>query len=185
MKKYAILSLAAALLTSLSVAHAQETPQMPPPTKEHEWLQQFVGEWESEAEIFMEPGKASMKLKSKDVARMVGGFWVVAEGKGEMMGAPFSNMLTLGYDPDKKKYIGTWIDSMTSTLWKYEGTVDATGKILTLDTEGPCPMKGGQLSKFREVTEFKSKDHRVFTSSILGDDGKWTTLVSVNTRRVK
>jgi hypothetical protein len=92
--------------------------------------------------------------------------------------------LTLGFDPESKKYVGTWIDSMGSHLWKYVGTVDSAGKILTLETEGPCPMKPG-LSKFREVTEWKGKDDRVFTSSIQGDDGKWNMMVRVTSHRSK
>lgn len=59
---------------------------MPPPVKEHAWLQQLVGEWESETEVFMEPGKPPMKGKGSEAARMLGGFWLVGEGKGEMMG---------------------------------------------------------------------------------------------------
>lgn len=174
------------LLTLLGITpllHAEEMPQMPAPVPEHAWLQQFVGTWESESEISMGAGQAPITAKGTEIARMVGGFWLVSEGRGEMMGQPFSNILTLGYNPEKKKYVGTWVDSMTSILWVYEGTVDASGKILTLETEGPCPMAPGKLSKFREVTEFKSKDHRVFTSSIQGEDGKWTTIVTVNSRR--
>jgi hypothetical protein len=184
MKLLALSALVFVALATTDIARAQ-APQMPPPVKEHQWLQQFVGDWDSEAEIVMEPGKPPMKMKSKDVARMVGGFWVVIEGKGEAMGAPFHSYLTLGYDSDKKKYVGTWIDSMTSILWKYEGTVDAAGKTLTLETEGPCHLNPGKLSKFREITEFKSNDHRVFTSNVLGADGKWTTLITVNSRRSK
>src|SRR5690606_8060253 len=100
---------------------------------------------------------------------MLGPFWLVATGKSEAMGHPYEHVLTLGYDAQASKYVGTWVDSMSGYLWKYEGKVDASGKILTLESEGPCPMTKGRLSKFREVTEFKSDDHRVFTSSILGD----------------
>jgi hypothetical protein len=46
-------------------------------------------------------------------------------------------------------------------------------------------MKPGQVSKFREVTELKGKDEKVFTSSILGDDGKWTMMVKVTSKRKK
>jgi hypothetical protein len=35
------------------------------------------------------------------------------------------------------------------------------------------------------VTEFKSKDQRAFSSSMLGDDGKWVTIVKVDSRRKK
>jgi hypothetical protein len=114
---------------------------------------------------------------------MLGEFWLVAEGKGEMEGMPgMMSRLTLGFDPEKGKYVGTWVDSMNSYLWHYEGTVDATGKILTLETEGPCPMKPG-LVRFREIIEFKSADHRVFTSSMQDEDRNWVQLVSAHYRR--
>ena len=72
---------------------------------------------------------------------------------------------------------------MNNYLWKYEGTVNEEGKTLTLETEGPCPMKPGKLSKFKEVIEFKSKDHKVFTSSMQEDDGKWSTMMTIHYRK--
>ena len=175
----------AALLLSAPLVAAQTPPQMPLPTKEHEWLHRFVGDWEADVEVFMEPGKPPIKSKSTEVARTVGGFWVLAQGTGDAAGTPYHSVLTLGYDPEKKKYVGTWIDSMTSTLWKYDGTVDASGNILTLETEGPWPGKPGQITKFKEVTEFKSDDHRVFTSSILAENGQWMTIVTVDSHKRK
>jgi len=189
MKKLTIAYIAMALLSGGTFVHAQAGSQVRilsgPPygiKRGHIWLQQFVGEWESESEVFMEPGKPPMKFKGTESSRMIGPFWVVAEGKGDMMGMPFTSLLTLGYDSEKNKYIGSWIDSMDIHLWRYEGTVDPTGKILTLEAEGPSDRG---LSKFKEVTEFKSKDHRVFTSLRQGEDGKWTTVVTVNSRRKK
>jgi hypothetical protein len=184
MKRITIAVLAGMLLTGGTLLKAQEMPKMPPPVKEHEWLNQFVGNWNYDTEIFMEPGKPPMKASGTESVRSLGGFWIVSDGKGEMMGKPFNSVLTLGFDPQAKKYVGTWVDSVSSTLWKYEGTVDSAGKILTLETEGPCPMKPG-ITKFREVTEWKTKDERVFTSSIQGDDGKWTPIVRVTSRRAK
>jgi len=159
--------------------------KMPAPVKEHGWLKKFVGEWESDIEMSMGPGQPVMKAKGMESSRLLGGFWLLAESKGNMMGMPFASQFTLGFDPDKKKYVGTWIDSSSSYLWKYEGSVDATGKILTLDTEGPSPMEPGKKCKFREVTEFKSDDERLFTSSLRGDDGKWNTILTMTTRRKK
>ena len=180
--KRTILSLVA--LAGATISVFAQAPDMPKPVKEHEWLQQFVGEWNSEFEIFHDPSQPPIKGKGTETSRAIGGFWVVGEGNSEMMGMKFSSLLTLGYDPDKKKYVGTWIDSMASYLWKYEGTVDATGKILTLETEGPCPMRPGPV-KYKEVTEFKDKDTRVFTSSIVETDGKLTPMVRVTSTRKK
>jgi hypothetical protein len=156
---------------------------MSPPVKQHAWLHRFEGDWDSEGEIVMDPSQPPMKITGFDRARMIGGFWVVSEGRGNEMN--FESRLTLGYDEKKQKYVGTWVDSMSSHLWHYEGTVDAAGRILTLETEGPQPDVPGKNVPFREVTEFKSDDHRVFTSSRLNADGKWATLVTIHFRRRK
>ncbi len=153
-------------------------------SKEHQWLQQFVGEWESTSEADMGPGKPPMKCKGKIKARSLGGLWVIWEMESEMMGTPINAVQTLGYDPQKKKYTGTWVDSMVNYKWTYEGTLDKTGKVLTFEAEGPNFTLGGKMSKFRDSYRFKSKDEIILTSSMLGEDGKWVTFMNGVVRRV-
>jgi Protein of unknown function (DUF1579) len=158
--------------------------EMPGPVKEHELLEKFVGEWESEGEALMAPGQPPAKIQGVESSRLIGGFWFVAQIKSTIPDFPYEQILTVGYDPQKRKYIGTIIDSMTSHIWQFEGTFDVTGNILTWETEGPVPNPQTP-SKFREVTELKSPDHKVFTSSILGPDGAWNTMLTVHSRRKK
>ncbi len=188
MKRKSILGFAVALFSASRLLVAQDAAQyeMPQPTAEHQWLQQFVGEWETETDVTGMPDHPPMKGKGTETVRSIGGFWVIGEGTGSMEGVPGNmiGIITLGYDVSKQKYVGTWIDSMTGILWVYEGTVDAARKTLTLHSEGPCPFKPG-LVKFKETVEFKSADHRVFTSSFQNDDGSWTQMLTVNHRRKK
>lgn len=114
------------------------------------------------------------------------GTWVIGEGKGQMPdGSPATMVLTLGYDPNKKRFIGTWIGSMMTYLWVYDGELDASEKILTLSADGPHMSDPNKTMKYRDVFEFKSDDHRVLTSHMLGDDGKWTQFMTAHYRRVK
>jgi hypothetical protein len=184
MKKLAIFGLVFSLVVVTCPSKAQENFEMPAPQKEHEWLNQLVGEWDTAGEMNV-PGAEAIKSTGTDTARMLGGFWLVSDVKGDVMGTSVEARLTLGYDTKKKKYVGTWIDSMTNYMWHYEGSVDDTGKILTLNTEGPGFQGGDQLTKFKEVIEIKNKDERTFTSSMQGADGKWTQLMSVKYRRKK
>jgi hypothetical protein len=88
-------------------------------------------------------------------------------------GGPMTSIMTLGYDPQKERFVGTFIASMMTHLWPYEGTLDAAGKVLTLDSEGPSFTGDGRVVKYQDVIEWKSDDHRTLSSRALGDDGKW------------
>ena len=92
--------------------------EMTTPQREHRWLERFIGEWTSETEMSMEPGKPAEKCHGTDTVRSLGGLWILAEGQGEMPGGgPVSMVLTLGYDPQRKRFVSTWIGSMMTHLW--------------------------------------------------------------------
>jgi hypothetical protein len=144
------------------------------PQQEHQWLQQLVGEWTYAAEATMEPGQPPSRFEGSESVRSLGGLWILAEGQGEMPGCgAATTVLTLGYDPQKQRYVGTWIGSMMTHLWVYDGAPDEAGRVLTLNAEGPHMTDAGKMAQYKDVIEFKSDDHRVLTSSMLGDDGEW------------
>ena len=183
MKKFALLALALCLST-VAMLPAQE-PKFPAPQKEHEWLKQFVGEWETSMEAITGPGQPTMKCKGTIQSRALGGFWVVNEIKSEMAGQAMTGVQTMGYDSAGKKYIGTWVDSMTGHLWKYEGNLDKTGKILTLEANGPSFVEEGKTARFRDVYEFKSKDELLMKSEMQNEKGEWVTFATGNVKRTK
>lgn len=172
------------LVTGLSIG-AEETPGLPKPTKEHEWLKQFEGKWETISKVTPGPGMDPVECEGKIESKMLGGFWVVSDFQSDMAGEPMHAIQTIGYDAEKKLYIGTWVDSMTNHLWKYEGSVDKTGKILTLQADGPSFTKPGEKSPYRDIYEFVNKDEVKFSSQIQGEDGKWITFTTGITKRVK
>jgi hypothetical protein len=151
---------------------------------EHHWLNKLVGEWTSEMECSMGPGQPAMKHTGTDSVRSIGGVWVQCEGRGTMPdGSPAITLMTLGYDPARKRYLGTFIGSMMTHMWIYEGRLDASGNVLTLDTEGPSFTGDGKMVKFQDIIEFKSDDHRVLSSQTLGEDGQWTHFMTAHYRR--
>jgi Protein of unknown function (DUF1579) len=161
--------------------------EMATPQTEHKWLQRFVGEWTSETEMSMEPGKAPEKCYGTDSVRSLGGLWILAEGQGDMPGCgPLSMVLTLGYDPQRGRFVGTWIGSMMTHLWVYDGSLDAAQRMLTLEAEGPSmEAPESKMGKYRDVMEFTGNDHRVLTSYTLGADGSWHKFMTVHYQRKK
>jgi hypothetical protein len=94
-------------------------------------------------------------------------------------------VLTLGYDPQQQRYVGTWIGSMMTHLWLYEGSLDAAGRVLTLNAEGPDMAAAGKMAQYKDMIDLKSDDHRVLTSHIRGEDGEWHGFMTAHYRRVK
>lgn len=107
----------------------QESTMQAEPQKQHHWLQQLVGEWIYETEVAMGLDQPSEKATGTETVRSLGDLWILAEGQGEMPGCGEANtMMTLGYDPQKQRYVGTWVGSMMTYLWLYDGELDADEK---------------------------------------------------------
>ena len=155
------------------------------PQKEHQWLTRMVGEWEYEHESSMGPGQPPMKSKGTHSVRSLGGLWILGEGRGEPGGTPMTTLLTLGYDADRKRFVGSFIASMMTFFWLYDGELDAAEKVLTLYAEGPNFTAPGKMAKYRDVFEIVNADHHLLTSAALGDDGQWHQFMTAHYRRVK
>ena len=177
--------------TQLETVQDQTTGcgMMAEPQKEHQWLQKLVGEWTYETEMPMGPDQPVQKFQGTESVRSLGGIWIMGEGKGEMPGGGAATMIvTIGYDPQKKAYVGTWVGSMMTHLWVYKGELDAAERVLTLNAEGPKMTPEGPAegtARYQDVIEFLSDDHRTLTSRIQGDDGEWNQIMQAHYRRKK
>ena len=159
-------------------------PMAAEPTRQHEWLQQLVGEWTAEMECIMGPDQPPMQSTGRETVRSMGGMWTLGEGEGEGPdGTKMSSLMTLGFDPQTQRYVGTFIASMMTHMWRYEGTLDETGKVLTLDTTGPS-VTGDGMVPYQDIITIESPDHRILTSRMRGPDGEWTEFMTAHYRRV-
>lgn len=134
----------------------------------------------------MTEGEPPSTFRGTEVARMIGGLWIQAEGLGTMPdGTTAISQLTVGFDSEKGRYVGTWLSSTMPNLWVYEGAVDDAGTVLTLNTSGPHMSGDGRTARYRELLEWKSDDLRTFTSEMENEDGSWQQVVSMEYHRVK
>jgi len=156
------------------------------PQKEHQWLQRLIGDWTFETEAVMEPGKPPMKFSGFESVRSLGGLWMLCEGRGEMPGGGAAlTLMSLGYDPAKKRFLGTFVGSMMTHMWVYDGQLDAASNVLTLDTEGPSFAEPTKMVKYQDIIEIKSDVHRILRSRFQADDGKWHDFMTAHYRRTK
>jgi len=159
--------------------------KIPGSTAEHEWLNQMIGEWKMEGAADAGPDNPCMESTGTEIVSSLGGLWIIGEGEGTMPGGGTAKMrITLGYDSAKQKFIGVWVGSMMTSLWVYEGELDAGRTKLTLNTEGPG-FKDGIISSYQDIIEMKSPDHRTLTSQVQQADGSWTQFMKADYYRTK
>ena len=154
------------------------------PQKEHNWLHKFIGDWEFEAEAMMAPDQPPVKSQGSESVRSLGGLWILAEGQGDMPGCgPAHTLMTLGYDPEKKRVVGSWVGSMMTSQWLYDGELNENENVLTLNSEGPSMAGDGTTGKYQDIIEFKSDDHRTLSALFLDKDGQWQKFMTTHYRR--
>lgn len=151
-------------------------------TQEHAWLNRLVGEWRYEV-----PGLNGGTLHGTETVRLLGEAWLILEGRGQMPdGAPTQTLMTIGFDPSQRCFVGTWIGSMMNHLWVYRGgALDTPQRLLSLPAEGPSFEEPGKLVQYRDEIEIVGDDERLLHGNSLGADGKWTRFMTARYQRVK
>jgi hypothetical protein len=177
------LTLAFLVLGAASVA-AQQMPPAPKPGPEHAVLKMEAGVWDAVVEFVMAPGAPPQTSKGVETNVMgCGGMCLITDFKGEAMGSPFSGHGLTTWDAVKKKYVGSWTDSMSSGLAIAESTHDPAAKKSSGWMEGP-DMEG-KVTKTRNEVEWKDNNHRVMTAWATGPDGKETQVMKITYTRKK
>lgn len=170
-----------ATLALAGATAAQEMP-MPKPGPEHKVLEMDAGTWEATVETFMAPGTPPMVSKGTETNTMgCGGLCLISDFKGAMGGTPFHGHGTSTWDSAKKKYVGSWTDSMSNGILIGESTYDAATKTATGWMEGPDMT--GKVTKSRSVVEYKDANTRVMSMFITGPDGKEVQMMKISYTR--
>jgi hypothetical protein len=160
------------------------TEMVTKPVKEHEWLQNLMGEWRIESEMSMEPGGPTMKSEGKASVKSLGGLWAVSENHDTMPdGTTMDGYFALGYDVSFKEYRGCLFMNASSHLWKYTGTLSADSKTMTLDCEGPSMTDDG-TAPYRDIIELIDENHRTLTSCSQDEKGEWQEFMTAHYYRV-
>ena len=168
MKRYSLpVACALAVFGAALQAAAQGMPPMPKPGPDQQIFRDDAGTWDAKVDSMMPP---STSKGTETNTLSCGGLCLVTDFKGEFGGMPFEGHGTTVYDPAKKKYVGSWTDSMSTGLMVSESTWDAKTKTMTGWMEGP-DMEG-KVTKMRSTVEYKADGTRVFTMFMNGPDGK-------------
>lgn len=98
------------------------------PNKNHEFLHAFTGHWNTKTRILQTDAQNGTATASM----ILGGRFLEASYSGNLMGIQLNGKTTLGYDNYKKKFTFLKIDNLNTSILSAEGTIDHTGKVLSL-----------------------------------------------------
>jgi hypothetical protein len=142
------------------------------PGPHHKLLASLAGSWTFTAQLWMAPGQPAVEWKGTAERKMIlGGRFLEERAIGEFGGQPFHGLGLNGYDNAQGKYVGTWMDSMTTGIMSSVGTADSTGKVITYEREEFDPLTKTK-SKGRDILRIVGDDKEVLEFHKLLPDGK-------------
>lgn len=124
-----------------------------------------LGEWDAETEVRPRPGAAPIKSQGVATNRLVAGRWLVTDYRSD---SGFEGHGVYGWDADKGKYTGSWVDSMQTAIARGEGSWDPDKRTMTFQVE---VTHGGKTLRYRETTETQSDGVQVYRNYVPTPDG--------------
>ena len=151
-----------------------------------EVFQRHAGTWDSAFAKFMfGPNDTPIHTKGVETNKVLeGGLWLVMDQRYEYPGGVYEGWGMFGYDPQKNKYIGSWVDTTNSHLNSSEGMYDEDTHTLTLIADGVDPTTG-RLSQVKQVITHTDPDTKVFSVYKRDGDGNDIKLLEVEAHRRK
>ena len=125
-----------------------------------------------------------MPSKGVEINKMFGEFWMTSEFECNMGGMKFMGHSQLGYDPAQKKYVGTWIDSISPYISNLEGEYDKSTHTLTMMSTGRNMMTG-EIEKSKMITKYIDENTKHFEihMQVPGEQDKWWKSLEIDYKR--
>jgi hypothetical protein len=155
------------------------------PGDAHKKLNAMAGTFNADVKMWMQPG--APPTGGGGVAEntwALDGRFLEQHFTGNFMGMPFTGMGFTGYDNIKKKYVGTWMDTMTTSMMISSGTANADGKSYTFTSTMDDPMTG-KSSPVKETVTIVDDDHHTLEMWSPGPDGKMFKTMEIAYTRKK
>ncbi len=155
------------------------------PGEAHKKLEPMVGSFTVATKMWMDPTKPPEESTGTTESKWVlGGRFVEQHVDGTAMGQPFNGIGMTGYDNYKKKYVGSWADSMGTMIMTSTGTADASGKKFTFwSTMDDVVLK--KPTKVKGVLTVVDGDHHTYEMWAPAPDGKMFKSLEIQYTRKK
>src|SRR5690625_4227305 len=73
---------------------------------------------------------------------------------------------------------------MMDMIWHYTGSLDESGRVLTLDSEGPAMDGSGRIVRMQDILEIGIDGERMMRGEQQMEDGSWTEFMRMRYSRI-
>ena len=162
---FLVLCCAGVLSVSAGAGDKKKDIGVPPKVElgeEHQMLESLVGTFDAEMKTYFPDPKKPTSTKGVLTRTMIlGGNFLQESFAGEFFGSKFTGLGIVGFDTNKKKFVTTWCDSMSTSMMFTEGSYHEDRKTLTNLGEDIEPNTKKKM-KTRDVLTIVSKDVQTF-----------------------
>ena len=144
------------------------------PTEEHERLAAFVGTFRSEVKMWMGPGEPMVTTGTMVNELDLGGRFLRQTYEGDASDGPFPSFAGRGYwgyNTVDGRWEGFWIDTASTVMQTEAGTLDAGGRVWTMEGTMTNPQTGKPVVK-RSVITLVDEDHHTMEMYFETPDGE-------------
>ncbi len=154
------------------------------PGAPHKRLARLTGSWITKTKAWMEPDKPPVESTGTCKQKMLlGGRYLQQEYTGKMMGSLFKGINIIGYDNHTKKYVSTWVDSMSTGIYFFEGTASPNGKTITQECRYDDPVRGPMT--WRSVSRIVNDQTMAYEMFITAKGGQEEKMMEMTLTRKK
>lgn len=143
------------------------------PGDNHKLLNNMVGTWTAKCKFWMGGPEAPATESSGTMVNrwVLDNRFVRMEFTGEFMNSPFQGLGYFGFDNVDQKFVGSWMDTMSTNMMTSTGTYDAAKKTFTMTGKFKDPQSG-QMVTSRDVTTVTDNNSHKMEMYHTGADGK-------------
>lgn len=130
------------------------------PSREHEMLEFFAGEWDVETTVFM-PGQKDGSPPSKGTSKgemIMGGRFVEIGGEGEFMGRPAASKMLIGFDRFENRYDMLVINTTSTAMYTAHGLANMEGNAIVFHGNMAEPALGLHDREVRYIVRRQGED---------------------------
>lgn len=154
------------------------------PSRYHEFLGRFVGDWDVRFEMFMQAGAEPMRVEGDSrIYWQLPGRWLAEEIESSFMGQAMNSFSLTGYDNVKRQFVGTVVDSMSTEMKSFKGGLSPDGKVLTMYGEMDEPITGEHAKMVKYQTKITDDNRFVLEVSEILYGEPWVVVRVSYTRK--